>query len=233
MRRPPRGDPAERETASLSRRRHPDGVRVGRPSRAGGGNALAAASRHVSSSRTASREGPTGHPAGSDVMRLARAAPVPPPEVNPTARPSTPPVASVEAAEAAALRYVSDQTPGLSRVGKGPRFRYRAADGSPVRDLATRRRIRALAIPAAWTQVWICSSPAGHIQAIGRDARGRKQYRYHPRWRQVRDATKYARLRLFARRLPQVRRQVRRDLARPGCPARRCSPRWSGSSRPR
>jgi DNA topoisomerase-1 len=136
--------------------------------------------------------------------------------VNPGARPSIPPLAAVEAAEAAALRYVSDQTPGISRVGKGPRFRYHAADGSPVRDLATRRRIRALAIPAAWTQVWICATPAGHIQAIGRDARGRKQYRYHPRWRQVRDATKYARLRLFARRLPQIRRQVRRDLARPG-----------------
>jgi DNA topoisomerase-1 len=87
-----------------------------------------------------------------------------------------------------------------------------------VRDLATRRRIRALAIPPAWTEVWICPAPQGHVQAVGRDARGRKQYRYHPRWRQVRDTTKYGRLMLFAERLPALRRRVAADLDRPGLP---------------
>jgi DNA topoisomerase-1 len=121
------------------------------------------------------------------------------------------------AAEAASLRYVSDTAPGIRRlrVGRG-RFRYVAPDGSPVRDFGTRRRIRALAIPPAWTDVWICPLPEGHIQAVGRDRRGRKQYRYHARWRAIRDATKYARMALFAARLPAIRRQVARDLAAPG-----------------
>jgi DNA topoisomerase-1 len=87
-----------------------------------------------------------------------------------------------------------------------------------VGDLATRRRIRALAIPPAWTEVWICPTPQGHVQAVGRDARGRKQYRYHPRWRQVRDTTKYGRLMLFAERLPALRRRVAADIDRPGLP---------------
>jgi DNA topoisomerase-1 len=126
--------------------------------------------------------------------------------------------AAVEAAEAASLRYVSDSSPGLRRYRAGRGFRYVAPDGAPVRDFATRRRIRALAIPPAWTDVWICPSAAGHIQAVGRDARGRKQYRYHPRWRESRDATKYARLMLFAGRLPAIRRRVAQDLGRPGLP---------------
>ncbi len=95
---------------------------------------------------------------------------------------------------------------------------YRDAEGRAVRDRETLDRIRALAIPPAWKDVWICTSPEGHIQATGRDSRGRKQYRYHPRWRQVRDAAKYDRLIAFARALPKIRRRVARDLARPGLP---------------
>jgi DNA topoisomerase-1 len=121
-------------------------------------------------------------------------------------------------AEEASLRYVSDDTPGLRRFRVGRGFRYVAADGSPVRDFAVRRRIRALAIPPAWTDVWICAAPGGHIQAVGRDAKGRKQYRYHARWRETRDATKYARLALFAERLPAIRRRVDEDLGRAGLP---------------
>jgi DNA topoisomerase-1 len=124
----------------------------------------------------------------------------------------------VQAAEAAALRYVSDSAPGLRRYRVGRGFRYAVPDGAPVRDFATRRRIRALAIPPAWTDVWICPSATGHVQAVGRDARGRKQYRYHARWRESRDATKYARLTLFAKRLPTIRRRVAEDLGRPGLP---------------
>jgi DNA topoisomerase-1 len=127
-----------------------------------------------------------------------------------------PPADSIAAAEAASLRYVTDADPGITRFRRGGGFRYRAADGSAVRDLPTRRRIRALAIPPAWTSVWICPSADGHIQAVGRDARGRKQYRYHLRWREFRDATKYGRLLLFAERLPALRRRVAGDLARPG-----------------
>jgi DNA topoisomerase-1 len=122
-------------------------------------------------------------------------------------------------AQVASLRYVNDGVPGLRRLrAPGGGFRYVGPDGAPVRDLATRRRIRSLAIPPAWTEVWICPHPEGHIQAVGRDARGRKQYRYHPRWREVRDATKYARLFELAQRLPEIRRRVSRDLARPGLP---------------
>jgi DNA topoisomerase I len=124
----------------------------------------------------------------------------------------------LEAAEAASLRYVSDSAPGLRRYRAGRGFRYVGPDGAPVRDFATRRRIRMLAIPPAWTDVWISPTAAGHIQAIGRDARGRKQYRYHARWRETRDATKYARLALFAERLPGIRRRVAQDLERPGLP---------------
>jgi DNA topoisomerase-1 len=97
-------------------------------------------------------------------------------------------------------------------------FRYVDPAGRPVRDLETLQRIRGLAIPPAWTDVWICPDARGHLQAIGRDAKGRKQYRYHPRWRQVRDETKYARLAAFARALPRVRRRVARDLGLRGLP---------------
>src|SRR5690349_15920051 len=99
----------------------------------------------------------------------------------------------------AGLRYVSDEGPGLNRVRSGKAFRYRDAEGRPIRDEATLARIRSLAIPPAWTKVWICPLPHGHLQATGRDARGRKQYRYHPRWRVVRDETKYHRMIPFAR----------------------------------
>lgn len=121
-------------------------------------------------------------------------------------------------ARAAGLRYVHDARPGLRRRRAGGVFRYLDADDSPVSDEATLRRIRRLAIPPAWQDVWICPREDGHLQATGRDARGRKQYRYHPRWREVRDETKYGRLVAFAKALPAIRRRVSRDLARPGLP---------------
>lgn len=136
-----------------------------------------------------------------------------------------PVVARPDGAEAAAsgrLRYVSDARPGIERLRSGRGFRYRVqADGRTVRDPQILARIRALAIPPAWTAVWICPTEAGHIQAVGRDARGRKQYRYHARWREVRDEAKYARLIDFGRALPRIRQAVRRDLARPGLPRRK------------
>ena len=123
-----------------------------------------------------------------------------------------------EAAKAASLRYVNAARPGIRRRRSGKAFSYRAADGSLVRDKATLARIRSLAIPPAWTDVWICPLPEGHLQATGRDARGRKQYRYHPRWRLVREETKYERLLVFGETLPRIRTRVRKDLALPGLP---------------
>ena len=125
---------------------------------------------------------------------------------------------SYDCARAAGLRYVSDAAPGIVRRRRGKAFHYRHADGDPVRDRRTLGRIRALAIPPAWRDVWICSADDGHLQATGRDARQRKQYRYHRRWREVRDETKYGRLIPFAAALPRIRRRVARDLARPGLP---------------
>ena len=122
------------------------------------------------------------------------------------------------AAEDAGLRYVSDEAPGISRRRAGKGFAYRLPKGGPVRDRATLQRIRALAIPPAWTEVWICPQADGHIQATGRDAEGRKQYRYHPRWREVRDAAKYGHLLDFARALPAIRARIAEDMARPGLP---------------
>jgi DNA topoisomerase-1 len=122
------------------------------------------------------------------------------------------------AAKAARLRYVSDASPGITRKRSGERFRYIAANGSAVRDAATLDRIRALAIPPAWTDVWICPVSNGHIQATGRDARGRKQYRYHDRWRAARDETKFGRLAAFGRALPRIRARLDSDLRRPGLP---------------
>lgn len=121
-------------------------------------------------------------------------------------------------AEEADLRYVSDETSGIRRRRAGRGFTYLAADGGSLRDAESIARIRSLAIPPAWTDVWICPNPRGHLQATGRDARGRKQYRYHTQWRKVRDDTKYARLTTFARALPQIRSQVDRDLALTGLP---------------
>jgi DNA topoisomerase-1 len=123
-----------------------------------------------------------------------------------------------DAAAEAGLRYVSDESPGIGRRRSGKGFSYGAPGGGTVKDAATLGRIRSLAIPPAWTQVWICPHPQGHIQATGRDARGRKQYRYHPRWREVRDAAKYDRLLAFARALPSLRARVDADMARPGLP---------------
>ncbi len=126
------------------------------------------------------------------------------------------PLDPVRSAEAARLRYVNDNAGGgIRRIGRPPHFRYVDAHGKPI-DEATRRRVRALVIPPAWTGVWICSDPRGHLQATGRDARGRKQYRYHPRWREVRDETKYSRLAAFARALPAIRARTEADLKRSG-----------------
>jgi DNA topoisomerase-1 len=121
------------------------------------------------------------------------------------------------AARAAGLRYVSDARPGITRVRRGKGFSYVGPDGKPV-DAAERRRIEKLAIPPAWTNVWICPRPDGHVQATGRDAKGRKQHRYHPDWRKVRDASKYERLVDFGAGLPGLRAAVERDLALPGFP---------------
>ena len=118
--------------------------------------------------------------------------------------------ATVRAAE---LHYVSADDLGIRRLRSGKGFRYRTAAGAPVREPATLARIRALAIPPAWTQVWISSDPDAHVQATGRDLRGRKQYRYHPRWRQVRDEAKFHRLVAFCATLPAIRKAVARDLA--------------------
>ena len=124
----------------------------------------------------------------------------------------------IQSARLAGLRYIGAPCEGITRRRTGRGFSYRDASGQRVIDLETLRRIRALAIPPAWTDVWICPSPNGHVQAFGRDARGRKQYRYHARWRETRDETKYARMLAFARVLPRIRAQVERDLARPGLP---------------
>ena len=124
----------------------------------------------------------------------------------------------VAAARAAALRYVNDDEPGIRRERSGRGFRYIDADGNQIRDRATLKRIRSLVIPPAWTDVWICADENGHIQATGRDDRGRKQYRYHPRWREVRDHTKFDRMIQFGEALPRIREQVASDLRRHGLP---------------
>jgi DNA topoisomerase I len=124
----------------------------------------------------------------------------------------------VEAAEDAGLRYVSDEQPGYTRKRKGDDFEYFDTDGKKITDETRLLRINRLAIPPAYRDVWICPSPNGHIQATGRDARGRKQYRYHERWREVRDENKYDRMLLFGKALPKIRRRVNRDLKRRGLP---------------
>jgi len=121
-------------------------------------------------------------------------------------------------ARQAGLVHVSDQLPGIQRRRAGKGFAYRDADGRPVRDPKTLQRIRSLAIPPAYTQVWICPLPHGHLQATGRDARRRKQYRYHPDWAQVRGDGKFERLVAFGKALPRLRRRLRIDLARSGFP---------------
>jgi DNA topoisomerase-1 len=122
------------------------------------------------------------------------------------------------AAREAGLRYVDPADPGISRVRRGRAFSYVDQNDNVIADESILERIRAIVTPPAWTDVWISPSPNGHIQAVGRDARGRLQYRYHARWRKVRDANKYDRTIAFARSLPKLRRAVARDLRRRGQP---------------
>ncbi len=124
----------------------------------------------------------------------------------------------VASAEAAGLRYVSDTGPGITRRRAGKHFSYLGIDGVPIRDRVELERIKGLGIPPAWTDVWICPDPRGHLQATGRDAKGRKQYRYHPRWREIRDETKYSRMMAFGRALPRIRARTHHDLTRRGLP---------------
>jgi DNA topoisomerase-1 len=122
----------------------------------------------------------------------------------------------INAARSAGLQYVNDDDPGIKRVGAGKNVHYEDAAGKRVTDASTLGRIKRLAIPPAWTEVWICLRDDGHIQATGRDARGRKQYRYHPDWRAIRDENKYERMVAFGKALPRIRRRVARDLRQRG-----------------
>ena len=123
-----------------------------------------------------------------------------------------------ESARAAGLRYISDDMPGIRRRKRGKGFGYVDPKGNAVRDARTLERIRKLAIPPAWTDVWICPTANGHLQATGRDARGRKQYRYHADWRNVRDETKFGRMIAFGEALPEIRERVEADLSLRGLP---------------
>ena len=127
----------------------------------------------------------------------------------------------VESAEEAGLRYVTDASPGIRRRRAGRGFSYIGPDGKRVTNRDQVAWIRSLAIPPAWTDVWICTSRRGHLQATGRDARGRKQYRYHPDWRAVRDDAKYGRMIAFGQALPAIRRRVDADLRKHGLPRER------------
>ena len=128
------------------------------------------------------------------------------------------PVDAHDTAKAAHLRYVSDVSPGISRQRRGTTFVYRDADGQRVRDAAALARIQALAIPPAWSAVWICADARGHMQATGRDAKGRKQYRYHARWHAARDETKYGRMIAFGEALPLLHRRTAEHMRLPGLP---------------
>ncbi len=125
------------------------------------------------------------------------------------------------AARAAKLRYVNDKRPGITRERAGDEWRFKMPDGKPIEDEEEIARIKKLAIPPAYTDVWICPDTRGHLQAVGRDARGRKQYRYHPRWRVVRDEAKYGKMLVFGRVLPTIRAQVSKDLGLPGLQKRK------------
>jgi len=125
---------------------------------------------------------------------------------------------AIDVAEEAGLRYVSDDRPGYTRKAKGDDFDWLDADGEPIRDEQRLLRIKRLAIPPAWTEVWVSPLANGHIQATGRDARGRKQYVYHDRWREVRDENKYDRIISFGKTLPKIRRRIARDLKLAGLP---------------
>jgi DNA topoisomerase-1 len=119
----------------------------------------------------------------------------------------------VRSAHTVGLRYVADTMPGITREPAGKNFRYRYPIGEFVHEPEVLGRIKSLAIPPAWKDVWICPDPTGHLQATGRDDRGRKQFRYHPRWREIRDENKYTRMISFAKALPTIRRHVKRDLS--------------------
>lgn len=123
-----------------------------------------------------------------------------------------------ESAEEAGLRYVTDDAPGVTRRRAGRGWAYYGVDGPKITDEKRIAWFNRLAIPPAWTDVWICPDRRGHLQATGRDARGRKVYRYHPRWRDVREEAKYERMLAFARVLPRIRQRIEEDLARPGLP---------------
>ena len=123
-----------------------------------------------------------------------------------------------EAAKEAGLRYVSDEQPGYTRKRRGKNFVYFDTEGKEIRDETRILRLNRLAIPPAYTDVWICPSPNGHLQATGRDDRGRKQYRYHERWREVRDENKYEKMLVFAETLPKIRRRIEQDMKAPGLP---------------
>ncbi len=129
--------------------------------------------------------------------------------------------ASLASAEEAGLRFVADTEPGITRRRSGKGFRYLSASGAPLREERALARIRALAIPPAWQDVWICAHADGHIQATGRDARGRKQYRYHADWTRVRDEAKFDRLLAFAQALPKLRRTIARHMQEPGLKRRK------------
>jgi DNA topoisomerase I len=124
----------------------------------------------------------------------------------------------VDSAKGAGLRYVSHHVEGIHRQRRGKGFVYTNSRGKPVRDAKTLARICSLVIPPAWQNVWICRDARGHIQAVGEDKRGRKQYRYHPEWRKVRNESKYDRLIDFAKVLPKIRKHTRRDMRKPGLP---------------
>ncbi len=121
----------------------------------------------------------------------------------------------------AGLRYVTDAEPGIRRRRAGRGFSYTDPSGTRITDRRLLARIKSLAVPPAWTDVWICPSPRGHLQATGRDARGRKQYRYHPRWHDARDGVKYERMIAFGQALPKIRKRVDHDLGLPGLPRER------------
>lgn len=122
------------------------------------------------------------------------------------------------AAEEAGLRYVSDDKPGYTRQKRGRTFVYFDTEGKEIKDETRILRINRLAVPPAYTDVWVCPSPNGHLQATGRDDRGRKQYRYHERWREERDENKYEKMVIFAQALPKIRRRINKDLKLRGLP---------------
>jgi DNA topoisomerase-1 len=126
-----------------------------------------------------------------------------------------------EVADQAGLVYVSDSIPGITRRRSGTGFTYRDPEGRTIRDPKVRKRLNDLVIPPAWTDVWICPDPDGHLQVTGRDARGRKQYRYHPRWRELQDHSKFGRMIVFGMSLPRMRERVERDLTQSGLPRSR------------